>query len=187
MGRGRRCHSLTWCARTRRCCGVDLGRDHARIRPLLHHHDLLARLRDDEARVVPIEDAVLRHDLRGRDGNRRPHLRRPLGQGGPAQAAPAGRRALGAVGVPAVLALRHRQPGPHSARLRGGDGDLRDALRPDGAFLPELYGTRLRYSGASVSYNLGGVLGGAVAPIIATQLLVSTGASWSISLYILAM
>jgi MFS family permease len=58
---------------------------------------------------------------------------------------------------------------------------------PMGAFLPELYGTRLRYSGAAVSYNLGGVLGGALAPIIATQLLVSTGASWSISLYILAM
>jgi len=31
---------------------------------------------------------------------------------------------------------------------------------PMGAYLPELFGTRLRYSGASVSYNLGGVLGG---------------------------
>ncbi len=58
---------------------------------------------------------------------------------------------------------------------------------PMGAFLPELYGTRLRYSGAAVSYNLGGVLGGALAPIIATQLLASTGASWAISVYILAM
>jgi len=38
-----------------------------------------------------------------------------------------------------------------------------------------------------VSYNLGGVLGGAVAPLAATQLLASTGASWSISLYVLAM
>jgi MFS family permease len=58
---------------------------------------------------------------------------------------------------------------------------------PMGAFLPELYGTRLRYSGASVSYNRGGVLGGALAPIIATQLLASTGESWSISLYMAAM
>ena len=58
---------------------------------------------------------------------------------------------------------------------------------PMGAFLPELYGTRLRYSGASVSYNLGGVLGGALAPIIATQLLASTGDSWSISVYVAAM
>jgi MFS family permease len=58
---------------------------------------------------------------------------------------------------------------------------------PMGAFLPELYGTRLRYSGASGSYNLVGVLGGALAPIIATQLLASTGESWSISLYMAAM
>ena len=58
---------------------------------------------------------------------------------------------------------------------------------PMGAFLPELYGTRLRYSGSAVSYNLGGVLGGALAPIIASQLLAVTGASWSISLYVLAM
>ena len=58
---------------------------------------------------------------------------------------------------------------------------------PMGAFLPELYGTRLRYSGAAVSYNLGGVLSGALAPIIASQLLAATSASWSISLYVLAM
>jgi metabolite-proton symporter len=58
---------------------------------------------------------------------------------------------------------------------------------PMGAFLPELYGTRLRYSGAAVSYNLGGILGGALAPIIASQLLAATGASWSISLYVVAM
>jgi MFS family permease len=58
---------------------------------------------------------------------------------------------------------------------------------PMGSFLPELYGTRLRYSGAAVSYNLGGVLGGAFAPLIAGQLLASTGGSWSISLYVLAM
>ena len=38
-----------------------------------------------------------------------------------------------------------------------------------------------------MSYNLGGVLGGAVAPLAATQLLASTGASWSISLYVLVM
>ena len=58
---------------------------------------------------------------------------------------------------------------------------------PMGAFLPELYGTRLRYSGAAVSYNLGGVFGGALAPLISTQLLAATGASWSVSLYVLAM
>ena len=58
---------------------------------------------------------------------------------------------------------------------------------PMGAYLPELFGTRLRYSGASVSYNLGGVLGGALAPIIGSFLLIVAGGSWAISLYILLM
>jgi len=58
---------------------------------------------------------------------------------------------------------------------------------PMGAYLPELFGTRLRYSGAAVSYNLGGVIGGGLGPIIASQLLILTGVSWSISLYMLLM
>ena len=55
---------------------------------------------------------------------------------------------------------------------------------PMGAYLPELFGTRLRYSGTSVSYNLGGVLGGALAPLVASSLLVVAGGSWAISLYV---
>jgi MFS family permease len=55
---------------------------------------------------------------------------------------------------------------------------------PMGAYLPELFGTRLRYSGASVSHNLGGVLGGAFVPILASSLLILAGGSWAISLYI---
>ena len=49
-----------------------------------------------------------------------------------------------------------------------------------GAYPPELFGTRLRYTGASVRYNLGGVLGGA----LASSLLIVAGGSWAISLYI---
>ncbi|WP_405590870.1 MFS transporter [Streptomyces sp. NBC_01190] len=40
-----------------------------------------------------------------------------------------------------------------------------------GTYLPELFPTVLRYSGMSISYNVGGLLGGAVSPIIATALL----------------
>jgi hypothetical protein len=43
------------------------------------------------------------------------------------------------------------------------------------------------YFGVAVSYSLGGVFGGAFAPLIAGQLLASTGSSWSIYLFILAM
>ena len=39
-----------------------------------------------------------------------------------------------------------------------------------GAYLPELYEPRVRCTGASTAYNLGGVLGGALTPIIATEL-----------------
>ncbi|QYC43407.1 Inner membrane metabolite transport protein YhjE [Nonomuraea coxensis DSM 45129] len=41
---------------------------------------------------------------------------------------------------------------------------------PMGGYLPELFRTEHRYSGASVAYSLGGVLGGAVPPLVATGL-----------------
>ncbi|WP_320780400.1 MFS transporter [Streptomyces sp. CRN 30] len=41
---------------------------------------------------------------------------------------------------------------------------------PAGAYMPELFSTKLRYSGAGFSYNLGGVLGGAAAPLVVTAL-----------------
>jgi MFS family permease len=58
---------------------------------------------------------------------------------------------------------------------------------PMGAFFSELFDTRVRYSGSSVSYALAGVLGAALAPLISVRLLAATGASWSVSLYIFAM
>ncbi len=41
---------------------------------------------------------------------------------------------------------------------------------PLGAWLPGLFPVRVRYSGASLAFNLGGILGGALAPFIATTL-----------------
>jgi MFS family permease len=40
-----------------------------------------------------------------------------------------------------------------------------------GAFYPQLFPTAVRYSAMSISYNVGGLLGGAVSPLIATSLL----------------
>ncbi|MGW2345481.1 MFS transporter [Streptomyces sp. NPDC001661] len=48
---------------------------------------------------------------------------------------------------------------------------------PAGAYMPELFATRLRYSGAGFSYNLGGVLGGAAAPLVVTALAETYSAS----------
>ncbi|MEV0254923.1 MFS transporter [Streptomyces sp. NPDC050732] len=57
---------------------------------------------------------------------------------------------------------------------------------PMGAYLPELFSTGVRYSGASLAYNLGGVLGGAVSPLVATRLQSAFGSS-SVGWYVSAM
>ncbi|WZH52262.1 MAG: MFS transporter [Nocardioides alkalitolerans] len=49
------------------------------------------------------------------------------------------------------------------------------AFGPVGAYLPELFETRFRYTGAGAGYNLGGVLGGAVPPLLAPGLTASYG------------
>ncbi|CAB3762331.1 MFS transporter [Paraburkholderia humisilvae] len=49
---------------------------------------------------------------------------------------------------------------------------------PMGALLPELFPTNVRYTGAGVSYNLGGILGASVAPYIAQLLAAHGGLAW---------
>ena len=53
------------------------------------------------------------------------------------------------------------------------------------ALIPELFGTRLRYTGASLGYQLASPFAGGMAPIIAAWLdEVSGGQSWPLALYI---
>ncbi|MFE9254510.1 MFS transporter [Streptomyces sp. NPDC006879] len=52
------------------------------------------------------------------------------------------------------------------------------------AYLPELYEPRLRCTGAAVGYNLGGVLGGALTPIVATALAGEGGPPWGVAAYL---
>lgn len=49
---------------------------------------------------------------------------------------------------------------------------------PMGALLPELFPTHVRYTGAGVSYNLGGILGASIAPYIAQVLAAQGGLAW---------
>ena len=58
---------------------------------------------------------------------------------------------------------------------------------PCGAYLPELFPTHVRYSGAGLSYNLAAILGGAFAPAISTALVKSTGAVESVGWYLAVM
>ncbi|MFE0511594.1 MFS transporter [Streptomyces sp. NPDC058964] len=53
------------------------------------------------------------------------------------------------------------------------------------AYLPELYEPRVRCTGAAVGYNLGGVLGGALTPIVATALAEHGGrVPWGVGAYL---
>ncbi len=52
-------------------------------------------------------------------------------------------------------------------------------------YLPELYEPRVRCTGAAVGYNLGGVVGGALTPIVATALAERGGAvPWGVAAYL---
>jgi MFS family permease len=54
---------------------------------------------------------------------------------------------------------------------------------PLGAFLPGLFPARVRYTGASLAFNVGGILGGALAPLIA-QALAERGGLMPVGLYL---
>ncbi|MDE3723395.1 MFS transporter [Nocardiopsis sp. N85] len=55
---------------------------------------------------------------------------------------------------------------------------------PQSALYAEMFPAEIRYSGVSIGYALGAILGGAFAPMIAQLLLENTGMSWTIGAYI---
>ena len=57
---------------------------------------------------------------------------------------------------------------------------------PQGAFFSELFGTRVRYSGASLGAQLSAVLAGGLSPLIATALLAAYGRT-ALVLYVVGM
>ncbi|TCP47234.1 metabolite-proton symporter [Tamaricihabitans halophyticus] len=58
---------------------------------------------------------------------------------------------------------------------------------PIAAIYSELFDTRVRYSGASLSYQLAAILGGGIAPTICTALLAWAGSYWAVSVYIIVL
>ncbi len=54
---------------------------------------------------------------------------------------------------------------------------------PQASFIAEMFPAQVRYSGASMGYQLAGVVGGALAPIVATALLSSFHSSVAVSVY----
>lgn len=58
---------------------------------------------------------------------------------------------------------------------------------PQAALYAEMFPAKVRYSGVSVGYALGAILGGAFAPAIAQWLITSSGKSWMIGVYLAAL
>jgi MHS family shikimate/dehydroshikimate transporter-like MFS transporter len=58
---------------------------------------------------------------------------------------------------------------------------------PQAALFAEMFPADVRYSGASLGFQLASVFAGGLAPFIMTALLAWTGSAWSISVYIIAM
>lgn len=55
------------------------------------------------------------------------------------------------------------------------------AMGPLAAYLPGIFATRYRYTGTALSYNIGGIVGGAIPPVISPALLNAAG-SWAVGL-----
>jgi len=59
---------------------------------------------------------------------------------------------------------------------------------PEGSIIPELFNTSVRFSGASLGKQIGTLLGGGVATMVATALLAwSHGAFWSVDVYFIVV
>ncbi|MFE4467332.1 MFS transporter [Leifsonia sp. NPDC056824] len=58
---------------------------------------------------------------------------------------------------------------------------------PQAAYYAELFPASIRFSGVSISYAIGAILGGAFAPTIAAALVQATGTTFSVTLYLAGM
>ena len=59
---------------------------------------------------------------------------------------------------------------------------------PQAAFFSELFGTDVRYTGASIGYQLASPLAGGIAPLISTALLQRSGGEpWPIAVYMIGL
>jgi MFS family permease len=57
----------------------------------------------------------------------------------------------------------------------------------EGSYFPELFPTRIRFTGVSIGKQLGVVLGGGIAPLVATGLFALTGTTYAITGYYVAL
>lgn len=58
---------------------------------------------------------------------------------------------------------------------------------PQAALYAEMFPAEVRYSGISIGYSLGSILGGAFAAMIAQWIISATGQSWIVGVYVIGM
>ncbi|MEO6088582.1 MAG: MFS transporter [Umezawaea sp.] len=94
---------------------------------------------------------------------------------------------LGVFAFPLFWLLDTRQPALVVLAMVIGFAGSAAIFGPMPAYYAELFGPKIRYSGVSLSYQLGAVLGGGLSPLIAAALLGVTQnqANWPISLYLI--
>jgi MFS family permease len=95
---------------------------------------------------------------------------------------------LGLFALPLFWLLETRSPTLVVVAMVLGFAGSAALFGPMPAYYAELFGTRVRYSGVSLSYQLGAVLGGGLSPFVAQWLLgvTPTRDSWPVSLYLIA-
>jgi MHS family metabolite:H+ symporter-like MFS transporter len=81
--------------------------------------------------------------------------------------------------IPTMLLLQTREPGLISLALIVGISiGVLGLYSVQGAYMPELFGSRYRYSGLAVSKELGSIVSGGTAPMVASALLAVFSSSW---------
>jgi MHS family shikimate/dehydroshikimate transporter-like MFS transporter len=58
---------------------------------------------------------------------------------------------------------------------------------PESAYFPELFGSRVRYSGASFGFQVSAALGGGFSPIVATAMVGYFGGTWGVSMMMIVL
>ncbi|MDF2977953.1 MAG: hypothetical protein K0S40_2681 [Actinomycetospora sp.] len=89
--------------------------------------------------------------------------------------------------VPFFLLVDLAQPWALAVALVVAQLALSMMYGPQAAFFSEMFSARVRYSGASLGYQIGAALGGGFSPVIATALLAATGTTLAISVYMIVL
>ncbi|GDY32219.1 MFS transporter [Gandjariella thermophila] len=95
---------------------------------------------------------------------------------------------LAAFAFPLFSLLDTRQPALVAVALVVGYAGSAAIFAPMPAYYAELFDSRVRYSGISVSYQVGSVLGGGLSPFVAAALLGAAGGrAWPVALYLVGL